>query len=80
MKRDLAKRIATDPKVMLRKPIIRGTRITVELILEKVAADIQIEEILRDYPQLTRTEVRAAVAYAREALATDEMIRAAIRA
>ena len=80
MKRDLAKRIATDPKVMLRKPIIRGTRITVELILEKVAADIQIEEILRDYPQLTRTDVRAAVPYAREALATDEMIRAAIRA
>ncbi len=81
MKRDLAKRIATDPKVMLGKPVIRGTRITVELILEKIAADIPIEEILRDYPQLTRADVLAAVAYAREALATDEMIpRVATRA
>jgi uncharacterized protein (DUF433 family) len=64
MKRDLAKRIATNPKVMLGKPVIRGTRITVELILEKIAADIAIEEILQDYPQLTRADVLAAVAYA----------------
>ena len=50
MKRTLLKRIAVDPKVMLGKPVIRGTRITVELILEKLAADISIDEILADYP------------------------------
>jgi uncharacterized protein (DUF433 family) len=42
---------------MLGKPVIRGTRITVELILEKLAADISIDEILADYPRLTRADV-----------------------
>jgi uncharacterized protein (DUF433 family) len=48
VKSTLLKRIAVDPKVMLGKPVIRGTRVTVELILEKLAADISIEEILTD--------------------------------
>jgi uncharacterized protein (DUF433 family) len=42
---------------MLGKPVIRGTRITVELILEKLAAYISIEEILADYPRMTRSDV-----------------------
>ena len=71
---DLLERIAIDPQVMLGKPVIRGTRITVEILLEKIAAGCSIDEILLDYPRLTREDVLAAVAYAREALSTDEII------
>ena len=71
---DLLERIDINPQVMLGKPVIRGTRITVEILLEKLAADNSIEGILEDYPHLTREDVLAAVAYAREALSTDEII------
>ncbi|HVT61826.1 MAG TPA: DUF433 domain-containing protein [Thermoanaerobaculia bacterium] len=67
-------RIEIDPEVMLGKPVIRGTRITVEIILEKIAAGLLVEEILSDYPRLTRDDVLAAVAYARQAIGTDEFI------
>ncbi len=59
---------------MLGKPVIRGTRITVEIILEKIAAGCLIEELLAEYPRLTRDDVLAAVAYARQAIGTDEFI------
>ncbi len=71
---ELLGRIEIDPKVMLGKPVIRGTRITVELILEKLAADVPIEEILGDYPRLQREDVLAALAYARQAIGTDEIL------
>jgi uncharacterized protein (DUF433 family) len=70
----LLERIGLDPEVMLGKPVIRGTRITVEVILEKIAAGCPIEEVLADYPRLTRDDVLAAVAYARQAIGTDEFI------
>lgn len=60
----LLERIHIDPQVMLGKPVIRGTRITVEILLEKLAAGNSIEEILDDYPQLTQEDVLAAMAYA----------------
>lgn len=69
----LGKRIAIDPAVMLGKPVIRGTRITVEAILEKMAADIPIDEILRDYPSLTRADVLAAVSFARRWISSDDL-------
>lgn len=52
--------ITSDPAVMLGKPVIAGTRITVELILEKLAAGETVDDLLRDYPQLTRAAVEAA--------------------
>ena len=70
----LLERIELDPEVMLGKPVIRGTRITVEIILERIAAGCPIEEVLGDYPRLTRDDVLAAVAYARQAIGTDEFI------
>lgn len=66
-------RIEINPNVMLGKPVIRDTRITVEVILEKLAADISIEEILEDYPQLSREDVLAALEYARQAIGSDEI-------
>ena len=68
------RRIHSNPEVMLGKPVIRGTRVTVEAILDKLAADIPIEEILSDYPRLTRADVLAAISYARRAVGTDEVI------
>ncbi len=74
MQDELLIRIELNPDVMLGKPVVRGTRITVEAILEKLAADLSIEEILDDYPHLQREDVLAAVAFAACALGTDEYI------
>ena len=56
--------IVSDPKVMLGKPVIAGTRITVELVLEKLAAGETIDDILDAHPHLTRDGVQAAIQYA----------------
>lgn len=55
--------IISNPKIMVGKPVIKGTRITVELILHKFAAVQTIEEILEDYPHLTREGIKAALEY-----------------
>lgn len=65
------KLIVSNPDVMMGKPVIAGTRITVELILEKLAAGETIEQILDAHPRLTREAVLAAIAFAREALRAD---------
>lgn len=71
---NLLKRIEMNPGVMLGKPVIAGTRITVEILLEKLAADIPIDGILEDYPDLTRVDVLAALAYARQAISTEDVL------
>jgi uncharacterized protein (DUF433 family) len=63
--------ITTDPKVMMGKPVVAGTRITVELILEKLAAGETVEQILEAHPRLTRQAIQAALAFAAEALRSD---------
>ncbi|MEY4198881.1 MAG: hypothetical protein RLZZ265_621 [Verrucomicrobiota bacterium] len=63
--------ICSDPAVMMGKPVIAGTRITVELILEKLAADESVDQILAAHPRLTRAGVLAAAAYAAKVLHTD---------
>jgi uncharacterized protein (DUF433 family) len=60
--------IVSDPKVMMGKPVIRGTRITVELILDALAAGETIEQLLESYPFLTETSIRAALAFGARAL------------
>ena len=57
-------RIEINPKVMLGKPVIRGTRITVELILRKLAEGATEEDLLDAYPRLTREDIKAAIDYA----------------
>jgi uncharacterized protein (DUF433 family) len=63
--------IRSDPAVMMGKPIIIGTRITVELILEKLAAGETVEQIISAHPRLTQDAVRAALAFAVDALRAD---------
>ena len=63
--------ITSDPAVMMGKPVVAGTRITVELILEKLAAGESVEQILSAHPQLSEEAIRAALAFAAEALKAD---------
>jgi uncharacterized protein (DUF433 family) len=63
--------IVSDPAVMMGKPVIAGTRITVELILEKLASGEAVEQILEAHPRLTRETIQAALAFAAEALRAD---------
>jgi uncharacterized protein (DUF433 family) len=63
--------ITSDPSVMMGKPVITGTRITVEIILEKLAAGETVEQILGAHPRLTYEAVQAALAFAAEALRAD---------
>ena len=58
--------IVSDPNVMMGKPVVAGTRITVELILEKLAAGETIEQLLEAHPRLTRDTIRAALGFASE--------------
>ena len=55
--------IISDPTIMMGKPVIAGSRITVELILEKLAAGESIEQILEAHPRLTREGIQAALIY-----------------
>ncbi|MBI2595820.1 DUF433 domain-containing protein [Candidatus Daviesbacteria bacterium] len=57
-------KIITDPKIMLGKPIVAGTRITVEQILRLLAQKLTIKDILEDFPQLEEADIKAAVEYA----------------
>ena len=63
--------VVSDPGVMMGKPVIAGTRITVELILEKLAAGETVEQILDAHPRLTEQAIRAALAFAADALRAD---------
>jgi len=61
---DPLRRIVIDAKVMLGKPVIRGTRVPVELLVEKLAFGASFDSIRKDYPFLTAEDIRAAVLYA----------------
>jgi uncharacterized protein (DUF433 family) len=68
MGEDWRERITVDPKVLSGKPIIKGTRVAVEFILELLANSWTVEDILKNYPQLKREDVAAALKYAAEIL------------
>lgn len=70
-RRVITQAITSDPAIMMGKPVVSGTRITVELILEKLAAGETVEQILSAHPHLTEEGIRAALAFAAEALRAD---------
>jgi uncharacterized protein (DUF433 family) len=63
--------IKSDPAIMMGKPVVAGTRITVELVLEKLAAGETIEQVLDAHPRLTRESILAALDFAARALKAD---------
>jgi uncharacterized protein (DUF433 family) len=61
-------RIVMDPKIMLGKPTVRGTRIPVELVLEQLSYDLDPKEPFAAYPRLTEDDVKACIAFARQSV------------
>jgi uncharacterized protein (DUF433 family) len=74
--RTLLKRIAVDPKIMLGKPVIKGTRLSVEIIVEKVAYGATADDLRKDYPFLREDDIRAALLYAAKRIANEEIYEA----
>jgi uncharacterized protein (DUF433 family) len=72
---ELLKRVTADPEVMVGKPVIRGTRITVEAILDELAGGVPEEEVLEDFPELTQQDIRAAILYAQDLVAEQRVYR-----
>jgi uncharacterized protein (DUF433 family) len=72
--------IVCDPAVMMGKPVVAGTRITVELILEKLANGESVEQIVQAHPRLTAQSVLAAIDYAKRVLNSDEVYPVVLQA
>ena len=73
MEKHLLDRINVDPRFMTGKPVICGTRVPVELIVRMVAQGIPEKDILREYPRLQPDDIRAALAYAADVLAQEDV-------
>ncbi len=69
--------IVADPKVMLGKPVIKGTRITVELVIERLGQGQTIDELLVSYPHISREAVMACLQYAAQSLKNELIYEAA---
>lgn len=69
---NLLERIEMNPQIMLGKPVIKGTRLTVEILLEKLAYGYTEEDILKEYPFITKDDIKASLLYAAKLLALEE--------
>lgn len=67
-------RVEMNPRVMLGKPVVRGTRLPVELILRKLGEGVSEADLLDAYPSLTREDIHAALRYAADTLAHEEVV------
>jgi len=67
-------RIEINPEIMRGKPVIKGTRITVESVLRKLGAGMSAKEIMADHPHLTEDGIRAAQAFAADHIADEEIV------
>lgn len=70
-------RISANPKVMLGKPVIKGTRITVELILRKIAGGYSFDEIIEMYPHIAKEDILACVGYAASVIESEDTLQSA---
>src|SRR5205807_4238398 len=66
-------RIIVDPKILVGKPVIKGTRIPVELVLERLEEDVDTKLLFEDYPQLTPEDIKACLWYAKELVQGEEI-------
>jgi uncharacterized protein (DUF433 family) len=69
----MQKRIVVDERVLRGKPVIKGTRISVELVLDLLSSGLTVEEILRQYPHLKREDILACLEYAKQRLKQEEV-------
>lgn len=70
--------IELNPKIMVGKPVIKGTRITVESVLEKLASGQSVDDVLKSYPHLNREQVLACLEYAYRSMSTDFVFPAGV--
>lgn len=70
---DWRSRIVAHPDVLVGKPVIKGTRISVELVMDLLAAGYSTEQVLEQYDHLTREDIQACLAYAKEVLRTERV-------
>ena len=66
-------RIVTDPRILAGKPVVKGTRISVDLVLEELSHNPDINELLAAHPDLSRTDVQACLAYAKDIVTGEEV-------
>lgn len=71
---DYKERITASASVMLGKPVIKGTRITVELLLGKLSEGVTTQELLEAYPHLTKEDILAALSYSANVISREELI------
>ena len=71
---NMEERIVVNPKIMVGKPIIRGTRIPVDAILNRLADGMTISDILEEYPNITEEDIRAALTYVSQVIAGEQII------
>ena len=71
-------RITSNPKVLVGKPAIKGTRIGVDLVLEKLGAGESIEQLLESYPHITRDDVNACLLFAAETISHESVFPTAV--
>ena len=71
---NLIDHVEINPKIMVGKPVVKGTRIPVELILKMLSHDMSVKEILVEYPHLTKEDVQACLAYATQSLEVEEAL------
>ena len=69
-------RISRDPAIMVGKPCIKGTRVTVEHVLRALSQGVTVEAVLEEYPHLTREDVLASVAYAADFIRHEGLVAA----
>ena len=74
---DYKQYIERNPNIMLGKPIIKGTRITVELLIRKLADGYNIDNILQSYPHLTKEQIFATLEYAADIIANELILETA---
>ncbi len=70
--------IETNPKILKGKPVIKGTRIPVHLVLQLLADGMSVEDILKEYPELTEEDVKDAIRYASKVMSREELYEIAL--
>jgi uncharacterized protein (DUF433 family) len=73
-------RIIVDPEILVGKPVVKGTRIPVELVLKRLAQDLNVATLLEAYPRLTPEDVKACLAYAEAQIAGEDVYPASPQA
>ncbi len=74
MNNDLKTRIVVNPEIMVGKPIIKGTRIPVDAIIKRIAEGMTTDELLEDYPNITKEDIKAALRYAAKVISGEDIL------